>query len=197
MAKVSRCEENPSPQIHSPRSDSGQWLWACLKSSVSLGNLDNTNCTRDLVSPWLQLFSCRPHDCLGRGQRSGGNRENPAYQLNSSMGGKVSQGPVLGQNNHGGQETQLAQKIKLGRWTEVQAKDGAKGAAAEAPFQSRVRVGPQPNPIPWPSPNLERLPLPFPTHHQGRPGEERKKPAGERLYNGSQPACHIAQPEVH
>lgn len=38
----------------------------------------------------------------------------------------------------------LAQKTKLGRRTEVQAKDiRAKDAAAEAPFKSRVRVGPQ------------------------------------------------------
>jgi hypothetical protein len=38
---------------------------------------------------------------------------------------------VLGQKNHGEQETQLAQKIKLGRWTDLQAKDiRAKDAAA-------------------------------------------------------------------
>lgn len=46
---------------------------------------------------------------------------------------------------------QPARKTKLGRWAEVQAKDRrAKDAAAEAPFQSRVRWGlSEPNPIPW------------------------------------------------
>lgn len=138
LAKVSRCGESSPSQIHSPRSAPCQWLWACLRSSALLGNLDNTNCTCDSqCPPCLQLF-CRPHNCLGRAQRSGGNREKPAYQLSSRVGGKVSQGPVLGQSNHGGQET------KLGRWTDVQAKDiRTKDAAAEAPFQRRVRVGPQ------------------------------------------------------
>lgn len=52
---------------------------------------------------------------------------------------------------HGGQGAQLARKTKLGRWAEVQAKDRrAKDAAAEAPFQSRLRWGlSEPNPIPW------------------------------------------------
>lgn len=70
------------------------------------------------------------------------------------------------------------------------------GCCSRGPFpeQGQSRASVSLTPSPGPAPNLERLPLPFPTHHQGRPGEERKKPAGERLYNGSQPACHIAQP---
>lgn len=50
----------------------------------------------------------------------------------------------------------------------------------------------EPNPIPWPSSQPGGSPSTFPfTPEKGR---KKKKNLLERLYNGSQPACHIAQP---
>lgn len=95
---------------------------------------------------------------------------------------------------HGGQELSWQGRQSWERWAEVQAKDRrAKDAAAEAPFQSRVRWGlSEPNPIPWSSSQPGEISSAFPIILTQ--GEERKKPTGDRLYNGNQPGCHIAQP---
>lgn len=52
------------------------------------------------------------------------------------------------------------------------------------------------NPVPWSSSRHGETPSTFPNTppRKTRRRKKKKKPAGERLYNGSQPACHIAQP---
>lgn len=74
---------------------------------------------------------------------------------------------------HGGRGAQL------GRWAEVQAKD----AAAEAPFQNRVRWDlSEPNPIPWSSSQPGEISSAFPIILTQEDGEKKEKSLLETDY---------------
>lgn len=163
---------------------------------LTLANGLSGNCLWDSqCPPCLQLF-CGPCTLSGRGW--GGGREvdtTEKSQPTHSTPVWVANCPTRTGARPGGSVGKEDRAGKMGRGPGQGHESKGCCGRGLLPEQGQSGGLREPSPMPWAQLPTREISSTFPILPPRKTRRrERKKPAGERLYNGSQPACHIAQP---